>query len=615
MIRTLWRSSLAACVLAVTTVLPAADIKRAIPSESFLFAYQRQNPERDYQKKYYADVWKTVQETQIIDRVVGIITSNMDQSDVDQATAVLKQIKEAAEPIDLDALMNASESVYGQMMVVENFPTSQHLFVCRVTTEAASGTVEGMGNLFDMAAEAAGGVLTVDRSKVGEATVVSLIIPPPAPFQLTVVAQGDVVLFASSQALAMQGLELMNSADAECKFDDERLQAGLKKMPEAEDGLTFYDARMQFAQLDGIVEFIRQSGGAEGAMIADVLADVLAQMAIPDYELTVEYTDGNRNLSMTHGKLLPDVEDLAGYKMFGSGEPFKDWSKWIPADATAYSMGTGVNLHALYTWAIPYAREKFPQVQQGLDQFEAAQEAFGVHLDKDILQAFSGEYVSVSMPSAAASLMGPGGESAMFLRCQKPERMQELLDRLFNFVLQIPQVQQQQLKITESKDLEGFDEISAMALQMVGVRPVIGFHDGWMVIGSSSGAVKKVLATQAGEADSIAGTDAFKAFGVEIDGPVTSVAYQNLAQNTRNAAMMVGQMGTMLPGLMAMAGAQANGDEMKPVMEVLGLLPSVAKVIAKFDFLEAQLTVTQAGDEPGTYVRRSVILVRPESSN
>ena len=48
---------------------------------------------------------------------------------------------------------------------------------------------------------------------------------------------------------------------------------------------------------------------------------------------------------------------------------------------------------------------------------------------------------------------------------------------------------------------------------------------------------------------------------------------------------------------------------MKPLEEAVGLLPSIAKVVRKFDFFGHSLCVTLAGTEPGTYVRDSVVEV------
>ena len=41
------------------------DVRRGVPDDVYLVVYGKHNPERDYQRKYYEEVWKTVQETQI----------------------------------------------------------------------------------------------------------------------------------------------------------------------------------------------------------------------------------------------------------------------------------------------------------------------------------------------------------------------------------------------------------------------------------------------------------------------------------------------------------------------------------------------------------------------
>jgi hypothetical protein len=61
-----------------------------------------------------------------------------------------------------------------------------------------------------------------------------------------------------------------------------------------------------------------------------------------------------------------------------------------------------------------------------------------------------------------------------------------------------------------------------------------------------------------------------------------------------------------------MAGGNANAEEMKPVMEALAILPSIAKVVEKFDYYEAKLAIVQAGPLPNSYLKQSVTLIRAE---
>jgi hypothetical protein len=68
------------------------------------------------------------------------------------------------------------------------------------------------------------------------------------------------------------------------------------------------------------------------------------------------------------------------------------------------------------------------------------------------------------------------------------------------------------------------------------------------------------------------------------------------------------------PAVIGLMGVKADAKEMQVVQDILGLLPSVSQIISKFDFLQAKLAVTQPGDMPGTYMKRTVVLVRPPAS-
>jgi hypothetical protein len=398
----------------------------------------------------------------------------------------------------------------------------------------------------------------------------------------------------------------------ESKFDDPRLKEALSRLPEPEDSLVFYDAKLQFAQMAGVVDVIRQAGAidANAARVADMVELVFKEITFLDCVVTVEYTEGNLNRSDSLGKLLPGAEQTLVGKVLGSGKPFENWASWVPAESLSYSLTTGANLHPLYERVMEVIRKRIPEAQNGLEQFEQLQSQWDVHIDRDILQAFTGESASITLPAATPTTFG-GTDSVTALRCEKPDRIRELLHRLFDRLKEVPAIKSQQLELIPSTELEGFEEVSVLMLTTFGVKPVIGFHDGWMFIGSNSPAVKKVLDTLAGNGDTIAGTEAFAKFNLKIEGPVGSVSYTNLAESFRQAAKMLNQIGAMLPMVIGMAGAQADPEALKPVQEVVGLLPSVGRIVGKFDFLEAQMAVTQDGPEPGTFLTRSVTVVRP----
>ena len=218
-----------AIAMLATTVLRAVadesprdlDLRRAVPADAFMAVYGKHNPERDYQRDYYQQVWQTMQDTQIIERVVKIATKRMSADDLEKARGVMEQLQEAAAPIDLEAIFNCEEAVYGQLFQV---PTAQHIAAFRLSGEAAGGLEQGLTNLFRKAEELYPQHVSVETSEQHGSTITSLRLPQEVPFSPTVIRKNDVVLISSSRELAALSLSMLVDGTGPSKFDDPRLR-------------------------------------------------------------------------------------------------------------------------------------------------------------------------------------------------------------------------------------------------------------------------------------------------------------------------------------------------------------------------------------------------------
>ena len=602
--------AIGAAVTATAAQAETIDIKRGVPEEVYLAIYSKHNPERDYQREYWKEIREAVEETEIVQKFMKIATSRIPGEELDEAKAVIDKLKAALEPIDVDELLDTQEAIYAQKM---EGMTSQHLGLLRMTPDAAARVAKGITNLFRLLEEMSEGGVTahVDEDTPGQP--VSLVLPPEVPFRPTVAHHQDVLVISSSADLAAKSLQSLIEGSGQSKFDDPRLTKALEELPEAEDAIIFYDGRTQFEQMRGMVNSLAERDGLDNPEakrwlgIANRLFD---ELSILDYEVTVEYTEDNLNRSAAVGQLLEGSENSVLMKAFGNGRPFNEWHQWVPAEATRYSLSRGANLHPVYEFVMTFMKENIPESHEMLERFAEWQDENDLHIDKDILQAFSGESVSVSIPAAVPTMFS-SEQSFTAVRCEDPDGIRKLLHRLVEHLKEHPMIESQQLKLSESEDLDGFEELSATIFSVFGVRPVIGFRDGWMICGSSKDAVQQVFETRAGERPSVTTTDAFKEFRLDIEGSVQSISYSDMARSTRQSAAMLNQAGVIMPMVIGMMGAEMNAEQLKPVQEIVGLLPSVGKIVAKFDFLEAKLSVTQDAGAPGRYIRRSVVRVRP----
>ncbi|MGI9428370.1 MAG: hypothetical protein ACR2NM_06915 [Bythopirellula sp.] len=592
----------------------AVDLRQGVPQDAHLAIYGRNNPEREYQQQHLAEVWETFQEEKIAERFFAAMTSRVDEDQLDQARSVWEELQPALSPIDCDALLETEEVIYAQVM---ESVFNHHLVLLRLTPDSAAEFQRGFEQLFDLLAKWSEDKVSKIAFENSDANFLTLDLPEGVPFRPTIVRLDDVILFSSSAALAEQSLNQLTDDQAVSKFDDPRLVAALAELPEAEDAVIFFDGKLMMERFRGLGEFIRQQNSADNEAVqrwTGVLERVLDELTILDFEVTIEYTAGQQNRVAVLGKVLPDVENSLVYQAVTQGEPFENWQSWVPADAQAYSLNTGINLHVLYSGVIDFLRDEIPESHTALDRWEEIQTEIDFHVDRDLLQAFSGETVSITVPIEKED--GSTTQATVSAsRCHDPEGVMRLIQRGIEALAVLPPLEAQQVKLVDCEELDGFQEIEAAILAMFKARPVIGFHDGWMMISSSPAAVAKVIATREGNAPAIDEAASYSKFDLDVSGPVRAVSYTDVGASVQQIADTIEQIGAVAPMFIGMMAMEADPEDIKPVQEIIGLLPSLAKVVRKFDFIEEQLSVDRDGPTADTYRRDSVWLIREADSD
>lgn len=595
----------------------AADLRDAAPPDAYMAIWGTKNPERDFLKAHEQAVWDEIAKSKIIEKTLQIVQSHMSDGDAAQFLAIKTTLQNALAPVQWDKVANTSEVMYAQRM---EGPTSLHLLLVRIPDDGAESLRKGIENLFQLASDASQGKLPVVTEKVAGVDLTCLQLPAEMPitFQPAIGVKGDILVLTTSLNFAKAGLELLDNPSSHSKFDDPRIVDALKKLPAPEDSLVFFDGKQLMSQLHEIPQFITRmsNGQPDAARVTGLMTEVINQCSAFDYEVTVQYTEGFQQRTAAYGKFNDNAGETVMGRMLIHQQPYENWKSLVPANTVGFSLSSGCTLLPLYDWAMKEIPERFPEAKKGLEKFAALQNQYDIHVREDILQSFSGEVASVSIPGPV-TVMGKRSDSVMMMRCTEPEHIEELIHRGINELAEIPQIKQQGISFEDVAGHDGFLQLKANALAMAQMDPVIGFKDGWMIVGSKMSAVEAVLATTNGEAASWADGDRFKEFGLSIDGPVSSVSFTNTGENIRAMSQAMQQLGMMAPMFIGMAQGQAQGEgaeALQVVQELSGLLPSIGRIIGKLDFYDATMSVTQPGPEPNSYVRKSVTLIRPPAA-
>ena len=145
-----------------------ADLKEAIPTDMFLAIHGKHNPERDYQQQYYGEIWETVQETQIIEKVSALISARMSDDESAQASQVRDALTAALEPVEWEKL-EPKEIAYGQKL---NGPMVEWLLLLESQPGGSASLLNGIRNLLELGAKASEGNITLTDHETNGAKLI-----------------------------------------------------------------------------------------------------------------------------------------------------------------------------------------------------------------------------------------------------------------------------------------------------------------------------------------------------------------------------------------------------------------------------------------------------------
>ena len=201
------------------------DIRQAAPSDAYLAVYARHNQQRDYQRAYFVDAWKTFQDEQIGLRIMNIITSRLPQETLSTAETKLQELRAALEPIRFQSILNAEEIVVAEVM---EGPFNQVLLAVRLNADDAADCERGVTQAFKLLASWSNNKAVVNTSSAKDVSITTLGLPTPSPLQPAIARINDIVLISTSVALLHRSVEQLQNESAKSKFDDPRLQSALR---------------------------------------------------------------------------------------------------------------------------------------------------------------------------------------------------------------------------------------------------------------------------------------------------------------------------------------------------------------------------------------------------
>ncbi|MBP7933576.1 MAG: hypothetical protein KA354_02905 [Phycisphaerae bacterium] len=566
---------------------PSFTLGGGVPSDVYIYIHGAYNPEKEYLDKYWKDVWTSFKKTGIIEDVHTLISSTAPPADREKFDSFWRRAGELINGVDWDARID--ELVYTSRMGI---PMPEYLLLLRYESDAkAAKNGEAFAAVLkeiESVAGTADGRFTCDEQQVHGATVKSLKARDVPFASLRVAVRGPVVAVAIDRTLLDESLGLLaGQADKKGLTQTERYTQAMAKLPPAEDTVVFFDVKTMIEGVRGIMKF----GGEQAPQdekakeVLGVVNKVLDEVGVLDYLASTEHTEGYQQHDETIVMLAPDAPKSRLYKVFCKPEPIERFDRFIPKEATAYSVTSGIDLAALYGVVIDFIGKEVPEGDSVLAKWEQAQNEIGFRPERDVFSWLGHQMVSVTLPAAAPSPFS-SEDSVLFIKVrnekQASEKIKAGLDKLNQLLTRANQPLTSQP--AEVVGAQGFRMVTHPMVAMF-LHPVYGTAEEHLVIGSSSEAIQTCLATARGEHPSVIKNERVTREGLVPKGAVTSADFADMTNMGRDVAQVLGVMGmvsAMIP----------DRPDTKPIRGIFGMVSKLGPVAMKLNFFVSQSSAT-----------------------
>ncbi len=574
---------------------------RCVPADCWMFVHGASNPEREWIDKQWSEVFQALKDSGIDRDVMSLCMSFLGDAERAKAQTTIDRFSELIRGIRWADLV-------GREFVFAERPGRSpigfdYILVAQGASGSGEGNASGLVAIFKEIATAVGG--SVAQSRLHDVDVWEFEHEALGRIGMTVALfrTGDTIGMTTGRKTLEDIVGLLTgNSDAKSILAAPRFQEALGIVNPPEDVVSFFDIKGFFVAMGKMFDNVVQkkmahaggdSGDGSGTNGAPkeiaIIRKIIDQVDVFDYSVVTAATKGRREVHSHAMRIQPGKEKTPLAKAILERKPFEKFDRFIPAEATGFQLTGMIDFGLLYDAVIDFVAKEIPEGADAVAKWKGILASVGFDPKADFFDWWSGEMITVEMPPAIVTPMG-GKDSVLMIRVKDHALAKTRVDTFISFVQGKLQAEGQTLMVSPAKvNAEGFQEITHPAVAMF-LKPVIGVHGDWLMIGSSAASLNKCLAVESGEAPSIVQNSRFKEEGLIPKGPVRDASFKDTSRFGQELGGVVGMVGMF--GGMAVAGMPEKGDEerqaKKIVQSLLSIVMKLGPVLQKIDFYSSE---------------------------
>ena len=604
-----WRCNLVLFVACCGAAAPAAAqelpdsflLSRYIPGDVWMVVHNVHNPQRGYIDEQWAEVWDAIKEARLDQDLLRMFSVDNDV-DAQSGKTKLDQTYQLIGSVAWADLF-AKESVFAERRAKSGVGYD-YILMARGSDGSGADNFEGLVRIVGEVAPKVRGAIGMEiiqrRAAKDKLDVLAVGIKAPdarrPKFPLHLFRRGDIIgAVVGAPAFARVRALLTGNPTVGSLANRPRFRHALSEVGTPTDGMTFFDLKNFMGDMCSMCDAIRvtdKPGGESSRQPKrDVLRRLIAVGDVIDYVVSSQSTIGNRETTQTVVRLQSGKQHSELAKAFLDRTRFDRFDRFVPKDATSFSVSTTVDLERIYHLAMDVVARELPDGADRRAMIEGLPAKIGLDLQADLFDWLGGESVSVEMPAAVVSPMG-GSDHVWMIRTKNPDLARTKTNELIDFAVRTLQSRGQMLSATPAENCpRGFRQIVHPMMAMF-MKPVVGVYDKWLMIGTSQAAVSRCIAVAEGKAPSVRDNKRFQKEGVMPSGAVMAASFSDaskMGEQLSQSFAMGGMMGGMVSAQM---GGKAPAEAQELVTNLLSLGTKLAPVVRKLDFYSSRSSVT-----------------------
>ncbi len=573
-----------------------------IPDDVWMYVHGAQTSETEWIHTQWARVCKAFGESGIASDLIGLVLSTTPD---DQRAAMQEKIessKELLSAVNWNDLFGSKEFAFAERGSATTMGYDYFL-LSRSTPESAEANYQALSRIMKRLGEASPRIRVATQDCLGTPTQVLFVGGKEmgsAGVRLTIFCKKDVLaIITGKQSVRDVIRRIDGDTTARSIVDLPRFQTAIGKVAAPGVQVSYFDIQMLMQDILNQMKgdkFLKPNMPTPPELVH--VQKVARQFDVFDYFISTSQFANQRQTTQMYGAIQQGKENKPFARVLTDRKPFEQFDRYVPATATSFSLNGMINFEHLYSGIVNHLRDELPEGKGILQKWEGLLTQVGFDPQRDLFAWWSGEMISISLPAAVVTPMSRE-DFVLMIRVKDTELASQKVNALLDTASALFKEQGQMLMLQPAKvKADGFRQLTHPMLAML-MQPVIGVHDGWLMVGSSAGALNQCLAVAAGDAPSIRKNERFAAEGIAVDGPVESAFFTNTSRFGEEMAEAVGMLGVvsgMLP-MLNIQGEKADASEgaqvMKLIQKVIPIITKMGPVLREIDFYSSDSGVTR----------------------